>query len=124
MKKIFSLISNAIVLSIVLTGNTFYDITLGGIIAVIVYIYAFKIVASMNVLRNKYVMSLSHWFLRTIASIIIILVVRYFYYYLNVTLSNYNIKNSDLISVIICVIPLFIFAEYLKKITGLKKKYY
>lgn len=120
MGKLFGLIHTFIIGYIVLTGNDVYDWALGGIIAVMGYIYAFRFTGGIadSVGYNSALMSLIHWTFRTFIVAIIITVTRIAY----VTLVT--IVVDEVLSVAICVICLIIIAEILKVMTNLNKNYW
>lgn len=110
---------------LVFTGNTFYDQMLGGIIAVISFIYAFTIVGniSSSLGYNSVIMSIIHWTIRTIIEASIIWISRITYTIVNDVLTLI-IQNSELITVgIICIVYIS-SAELLKAKFSLRKKYW
>lgn len=126
MNKVFGIIHVILIGYVVLTGNTIYDHILGGIIAVLGYIYSFRLVGGIASMLdyNSGVMSFMHWTIRTVVVFIIVIFTRNVYKYLNLFIGKIFDKNSELISVIICSLSLIIVAEVLKKITGLNKSYW
>lgn len=120
MKNLFGLIHTFIIGYIVLTGNDVYDWILGGMIAVIGYIYAFRFTGGIgeSVGYNSVLMSFIHWFVMTIIVVFVIFVTRIAY------VSFLMIVVNEVTSVVICVICLIVIAEILKVITNLNKNYW
>ena len=120
MGKVFGLIHTFIIGYIVLTGNDIYDQVLGGIIAVMGYIYAFRFTGGVAALvdYNSVLLSFIHWAIRTVVIIAIISVTRVAY--TNLVLFT----KDEALSVAICVICLIFTAESLKAMTNLNKNYW
>lgn len=120
MGKVFGLIHTFIIGYVVLTGNDIYDWVLGGIIAVLGYIYAFRFTGGIarSVGYNSTSMSFIHWTVRTIVVAPIIVVTRIAYLFL------VTIVENEVLSVAICVISLIVIAEILKAKTNLNKNYW
>lgn len=126
MKTLFHLLYLFIVGCFIITGNSFFDKFLGTIIAVIAYIYAFKFTGGIaGVLGyNSILMSFSHYFIRTLVSILMIIITRPVYTIINNIIASVNENNNEYIAIGICAIFWLIIAETLKKKTNLRKNYW
>lgn len=126
MKTLFHALHIFIMFKFVITGNNLYDQILNGILAVIAYIYAFTFTGEIsNELRySSTLMSFVHWTIRTAVSIVMIFVTRLIYKFLKIIIGIVNMKNSEIIYVIICSFIWIVVAEILKFQTGLNKKYW
>ncbi len=120
MGKVFGLIHTIIIGFIVLTGNDVYDWVLGGIIAVLGYIYSFRFVGKTAYLvgYNAVLMSLIHWICRTVIVALVILVTR------SVYMSLVFLTENEILSVVICILTTIVVTEVLKATTKLNKKYW
>jgi hypothetical protein len=126
MKNIFKIIHLIIVAKFIITGNDIYDYILGGIIAVIAYIYAFRITRDIanTVSYNGMIMSFSHWSIRTIVTILMINTTRIIFEILEAAITLTGIEYTEEFSIILCVIGWIGIAEALKRKTSLRKKYW
>ncbi len=120
MNKIFGLTHTIIVGWIALTGVDIYDKIMCSIIAILGYIYAYRIIGKYadDLYYNSTLMSFTHWLIRTIIVISIMLATRFFYTLL------VNTEIDGFLSASICIIVLVSIAEVAKKISGLKKSYW
>ncbi|GEM_PF-4253546 len=125
MKTLFRLAHFGILAGFILTGNNLYDKILGGAIAVIAFIYAFTFTSRISdeLGNNSILMSLFHWTIRTIISILMILVTRPFFIFVKSIIGIENESTSELFAVALCAIAWIILAEILKAMTGLRKNY-
>jgi hypothetical protein len=124
MKELFKLTHFVVLFFFVITGNSVYDYVLDGIIAVIAYVYAFKLVGSMSseLGYNSNIMSFVHWTVRTIVSIVMITLVRVLYFGVISVVSIIGESNGEVVSIFICVVLTVFIAEFLKSKTGRYKK--
>src|SRR5690606_17225515 len=120
MKRLFALIHSIIIGTLVITGNDIYDWLLGGIIAVLGFVYAFQLTRIIAEYVDYYglFMSLFHWTIRTIIVSIIIILTREIYYILVIG------TNNEITTIIIITSILIVIAESLKYATSLRKKYW
>lgn len=126
MKTLFKLAHLLIVGLFVITGNDIYDLILGAAIAVIAYVYAFTFTRrySNSLGYNSILMSFVHWSVRTIISIMMIVLTRPFYIIVKSMVGLTNVDLTDLISVVICAAVWIFVAETVKSMTGLRKNYW
>lgn len=120
MKQIFVLIHSIIVGALIITGNDIYDWLLGGIIAVLGFVYSFRLTHNIAAYidYNSVLMSLFHWTIRTIIVSVVITVTRDIYNFL-----LYG-TNNEITAIIIITSVLIMIAESFKYATGLRKKYW
>ncbi|MDD5292850.1 MAG: hypothetical protein PHW40_00890 [Candidatus Izemoplasmatales bacterium] len=126
MKTLFKLTHIIIMAAFIITGNSLYDQILGGVIAVIAYIYAFTFTRSISndLGYNSILMSLFHWMIRTIISILMIIITKPIFAIVKIMMGTSNENGSELYAVAMCAILWVVVAEILKSLTGLKKNYW
>ena len=126
MKTLFKYGHLAIIGLFIITGNDFYDYLLGGIIAVIAYIYAFTFTskAAYTLRYQSTLMSFTHWFIRTIVTVIMIVLSRGVYNTILITESSSSESGNELLAILVCSVIWIIVAEIAKSLTGLRKRYW
>jgi hypothetical protein len=126
MKQLFKLAHFVIVGLFVITGNDIYDKILGSCIAIVSFVYAFRFTGSManDLSYNSLMMSFVHWTIRTLITIVSIILTRIPY---EIFLDIFRRQGHDdyqLLSVGLCIIGWIILAEATKSITGINKNYF
>lgn len=126
MKTLFKLAHIIIMTAFIITGNSLYDQILGGVIAVIAYVYAFSFTRGISddLGYNPVIMSLFHWILRTIISILMIIITKPIYAIVKIMIGTANENISELYAVAMCVVLWIVVAEILKSLSGLRKNYW
>ena len=126
MKTLFKFAHIVIMSIFIITGKNLYDQILGGVIAVIAYIYAFIFIGGIteDLGYSSTLMSFFHWIFRTIISILMLIITKYIYIIVMIMIGTSNDNISELFAVVICAVLWIIIAEILKSMTGLRKKYW
>jgi len=126
MKTLFKLAHIIIMTAFIITGNSLYDQILGGVIAVIAYVYAFSFTRGISddLGYNSVIMSLFHWIFRTIISILMIIITKPIFAIVKIMIGTANENISELYAVSMCVVLWIVVAEILKSLSGLRKNYW
>lgn len=126
MKQLFKLAYFVIVGFFVITSNDIYDKILGSCIAIVSYVYAFRFTGSManDLSYNSLMMSFVHWTMRTVITIVLIILTRIPYEIFLEIFRSQGHDDYQLMSVGVCIIGWIILAEVTKSITGINKNYF
>lgn len=126
MKTLFKLAHIVIMATFIITGNNLYDQILSGAIAVIAYIYAFTFTGGISddLGYSSILMSLFHWTVRTIISILMIIITKPIFAIVKIMMGTSNDNASELFAVAMCAVLWIVVAEILKSMTGLRKNYW